>query len=79
MKDLTDQPYGRLIARERAGRDPIKGDLSWWCECRCGSRVKIRSINLRMGRTRSCGCLRSNRMRDRNIDKAFAASGISFA
>lgn len=28
------------------------------CECECGKRVNVRIVNLRSGRTKSCGCLR---------------------
>lgn len=49
--DLRGQVFGRLVARKRLpnGR--------WWCECSCGNWKEVAVDSLRLGRTRSCGCL----------------------
>ena len=53
--DLTDLPFGRLIALERG---PNRGQQTqWWCQCVCGNRCLVSVGNLRSGMTQSCGCL----------------------
>lgn len=58
--DLAGQRYGRLVVAceapsiiERSGRRRI----AWECICDCGSKLTVRSNDLRYGRTLSCGCL----------------------
>lgn len=59
--DRTGKRYGRLTVIERAER-PLRTTktCAWWlCRCDCGEEVVIYGSNLTDGRTRSCGCLRS--------------------
>ena len=53
--DLTNQRFGKLVARTRA---PKRNDryTRWICECDCGSRVEVRTDYLRSAHTTSCGC-----------------------
>jgi hypothetical protein len=68
VKDLTGQKFGRLIAIKPSGRTPTQ-QVKWLCKCECGKTSIVRSNQLVMGKTRSCGCLeRENRAR-------FAKSG----
>src|SRR3990167_9881230 len=53
--DLSKQKFGRLTVLERAGT--LQTSALWLCECECGNIKTIKSINLRNGNTRSCGCL----------------------
>lgn len=53
--DLAGQRFGRLTALLRVS---TAGRSIWLCECDCGESCEIRANDLRMGRTRSCGCLR---------------------
>lgn len=61
--DLSGKRYGRLqvikraqdLIATRSGRVfPI---VTWMCVCDCGNEITVQSVNLRHGRTRSCGCL----------------------
>lgn len=54
--DLTGEQFGRLTAKEYAGI--ICGRTHWFCECECGNQIITSSNSLRMGKTRSCGCMR---------------------
>jgi hypothetical protein len=61
--DLTGkkQVNGRLTAIERIGTNKSGGAI-WLCNCECGNMVEISGDNFRRGTTRSCGCLRNERV-----------------
>lgn len=55
LQDLTGQVFGQLMVLERV---PNVGIATMWrCRCSCGVEVTIRARSLRVGDTRSCGCL----------------------
>lgn len=56
FKDLTGQRFGRLVVVERT--ENVRDHTAWLCQCDCGNIVRVESINLAKGHTRSCGCLR---------------------
>ena len=52
--------YGLLtVIAELAERD--RGGRVFLCRCDCGSTCAVRAVELRAGKTRSCGCLRRDR------------------
>lgn len=55
--DLTGQTFGRLTVKEKAGTDKSRQAL-WSCTCACGNEIVTRGRSLRVGDTKSCGCLR---------------------
>lgn len=67
--DLTGKRFGRLtVLRQAPSRTIItlhpNGEKTycvktyWLCRCDCGTEKEIESQSLRIGNTRSCGCLR---------------------
>jgi len=58
-KDLTGQVFGRLTAIQPTEKKNNRGTIIWLCECSCGNRAEIVSSLLISGKTRSCGCFRS--------------------
>lgn len=44
-------------ASAEGGKLAAQGDL-WFCQCDCGKLCVCQKENLRLGKTRSCGCLR---------------------
>lgn len=58
FKDLMGQRFGRLIAIVPIGLNK-NGNTIWQCKCDCGSIKNILNSSLTSGRTKSCGCLRS--------------------
>ena len=52
--DMQGQVFGQLTAVEQ-GESDASGKARWWCDCTCGKRKLVRAINLKQGRTRSCG------------------------
>ena len=60
--DLTGVTVGRLrVVRKLAKR--LNGYVVWQCVCECGKKVALRSSAITCGKTRSCGCLRSDTSR----------------
>ena len=57
FNDLTDRRFGRLVVSYRVSN--INGRTAWLCKCDCGSEKVVTGISLTSGRTKSCGCLRS--------------------
>lgn len=56
-KDITGQRFGRLVALEPTSKRRWKGSVVWRCRCDCGSEVFI--CQSQLGKTKSCGCLRT--------------------
>lgn len=52
--DLAGQRFGRLVAIELTRH---RGVTAWRCRCDCGATTTVTTNGLRMGNTRSCGCL----------------------
>lgn len=56
--DLRGKTFGKLKVIEK-DPDSKPGKAKWVCECKCGNIVSVFSDSLRNGKTRSCGCARS--------------------
>lgn len=74
--DLTGRRFGRLVVLRRAETrykygprgQVIRTEPTWLCRCDCGREKAVLGMNLREGRSNSCGCLaaelRSKRMKE---------------
>jgi len=60
--NLKGQRFGRLTVITYDHSDN-KGNALWRCQCDCGTEIITKSILLRMGKTRSCGCLQKEMAR----------------
>jgi len=56
--DMTGTRAGRLMVTRRIGSQFRKA--LWECVCDCGNVIAATGINLRLGRIKSCGCLKSS-------------------
>ena len=67
--DLTGMRFGRLTVLRREGTwKDLSGFSScptWLCRCDCGEETVVIGRNLKSGMTRSCGCLRKDRLKKR--------------
>lgn len=61
--ELTGDRYGRLTVTSFAGRQ--NGRTVWLCKCDCGNEIATSGNALRVGSTRSCGCLRKEAAAER--------------
>lgn len=59
LADMKGQVFGRLTVLERDSF--ASGKTRWLCRCECGQSTVVIGQLLRNGKTRSCGCLRSDR------------------
>lgn len=53
--DLVGQRFGRLTVVSRASNRRNKS--YWSCKCECGGEIVAQGVQMRSGRTHSCGCL----------------------
>lgn len=58
LKDFVGKRFGRLTVIEYAGKQ--NGMNYWKCRCDCGNEVKVGQTRLQSGKTKSCGCLRTD-------------------
>ncbi len=66
LKDYSGIVFGRLTALRLIERDRVWNNHLWLFRCSCGTEKEIRLKSVRMGHTRSCGCLFSECMVKRN-------------
>ena len=58
MIDLTGKKFGRLTVVDKKGKE-ANGLVLWNCLCECGTEKIIKGYNLKIGKTKSCGCLKT--------------------
>ena len=59
LLDITGQKFGRMTVIEISHRNG-KGRVFWKCLCDCGKEKAVSSWHLRLGGTKSCGCLHTD-------------------
>lgn len=64
-KDLTGYVFDRLLVLKRASKTKPKRTF-WDCRCICGREKVIESAALCSGRTKSCGCIKTEITTARN-------------
>lgn len=65
--DLTGQKIGRWTVLKRAKNTPRDG-TAWLCRCECGTERIVSGLNLRHGKTYSCGCFNLEQISKRNSE-----------
>lgn len=63
FQDLTGSVFHRLTVIGFAGSPRA----SWYCRCECGATCKVLADGLKKGATKSCGCLRKEVSRKRQL------------
>jgi hypothetical protein len=63
FQDLAGQTFGLWVVLRFAGQR--KGKALWHCRCICGAEKAVQANNLKRGGSRSCGCDRDKRSRER--------------
>lgn len=57
--DLTGERFGRLEVVRYVGQNEHRVS-TWECKCDCGNTIEATQQNLIGGRTKSCGCLKTD-------------------
>lgn len=65
--DLTGQKFGRLTVIKQSVKIARGGNIKWECVCDCGKAISTTSYSLRIKNTKSCGCLKIERLIERSI------------
>ncbi len=73
VKNLANQRFGKLVAIERA--DNRRKRTFWRCQCDCGVICDKATKELLNGDTRSCGCLKLEKLAERSTTHGCAAAG----
>lgn len=61
--DLTGKKFGRLTALKLSEQKSADHNKTMWeCQCECGNQCIVKGIDLRKGKTQSCGCLHKETM-----------------
>lgn len=60
-EDITGQRFGNLVAIKRA--ENKRGRTAWLCQCDCGNMHIATTKELKEGKCKSCGCLKSKKFR----------------
>lgn len=71
--DLSEKTFGRLTVLEISHRN--SSGIYWMCRCSCGKRKAILGSHLHKGAVVSCGCQRSEQMRERSKKRAAEQRG----
>lgn len=62
---LENLRFGYLTVICENGRTN-RGDVLWRCKCDCGNIILVKSVNLSHGYVKSCGCMTTNMIREKN-------------
>ena len=73
--NLTGKRFGRLLIQEYSHTNKHRKAV-WKCLCQCGKTVIVNGSSLRNGRTKSCGCFRSERSMEANIKHGLSKSRL---
>jgi hypothetical protein len=77
---LEAATFGHWSVLERAGSSPDKAGLALWrCRCACGTERVIQGKALRLGLSRSCGCLAAEVTSARRRKKPITAAATNGA
>lgn len=69
IKDISGKRFGRLVVLSFSGRETTPcGSVktTYECVCDCGEKIITKRSNLVNGYTKSCGCIVSEKLIDRN-------------
>lgn len=61
-EDLTNRQFGSLKVIEFSHKDSHRNSY-WKCQCECGNITIVAAAKLKSGHTKSCGCLKQERVK----------------
>jgi hypothetical protein len=73
IKELAETT--KLTKIKDSGKRSKHGQVFWLCECDCGNTLLVRARDLKTGHTRSCGCLRDEKTKERSTTHGMSQIG----
>lgn len=67
--NLVGEKFGMLTVINRNGSK--NGRAYWLCQCDCGNKTNVATNSLNSGKTKSCGCISIERIKNQNKGKSF--------
>jgi len=67
--NITNQKFGKLIAKMCLPERHHAGGKIWLCQCDCGGTKEVELSLLKKGHVKSCGCLRKDKRTKKQIEK----------
>jgi len=67
--NLIGQKFNKLLVLKQAGRNK-RNQIIWLCLCDCGNEIVVNTGDLKSNNTKSCGCLRKQRIIAINVQKS---------
>lgn len=64
-KDIAGMRFGKLVAINPVRSESNEGKI-WLCECDCGNTIEVSAKRLLCGNTKSCGCLKDEKISNVN-------------
>lgn len=59
---MTGELFGRLTVISHSHKNKVKS--YWNCQCSCGKTTVVDTYSLKSGNTKSCGCLRQEKLNE---------------
>lgn len=69
-------PNSFLTVLEKTDKRTSRGEIIWRCQCECGNIIELDGTTIRRGKTKSCGCKRTELQLKSN--STFINSGTQF-
>lgn len=64
--EMLGRTFGRLVVLEEA--KPVKSRRRWLCRCSCGRETIVWESHLKNGHTKSCGCFRKEKPKEKCLN-----------
>lgn len=80
IADLSGKRFGRLLVLSQTPRILTKY-VEWECLCDCGNRCRVKTSQLKSGKTQSCGCLQKENTKQavtKDLTGYVSPNGIKF-
>lgn len=72
--DWSGARVGELTVQKLVGRNAKRRTLLWECLCDCGNSIVVTSAELKAEDTKSCGCLKTKKTKERKTIHGFSGT-----
>jgi len=78
LKKLDGKTFGRLSVTKISDYKGKSGEIHWECYCNCGNKeiIIVRGYRLTSGKTKSCGCLQKDMVKQSNHKHGLSHTSI---